>query len=81
MDEEKELWKELSSGHREALSPGRREELVRAGQEVADDPDITPMEAFERGLWVGVKVTGEGMIDILETIKASGNTALKKDKN
>ena len=71
MDEAKELWKKLLNDERWALLEEREEYLVSVGREVANDPYITPVEAYKRGVRAGVKVVKEQINDLLETMKAA----------
>lgn len=72
-----ELWKKLLD-ETQGLSPERRAELESEEQRVANDPDITPAEAFQRGVKAGIKATGEEMLDRLETL-AAFRAAFPKD--
>jgi hypothetical protein len=71
------LLKELLKATGE-VSPELREKMRNAAQEVANDPDITPVEAFSRGAKVGIEVIGEGLRDRVETLRVAFQKEKKK---
>jgi hypothetical protein len=78
-NEDKELWKKLLQDTGPGLSPERREHLDNERQKVADDHDITPVEAFNRGVTAGVEVATKEILDRLDTIEAASLPQKPKD--
>jgi hypothetical protein len=65
-----ELWKKLLCDSHEGIDPERRKQIEADIQNVADDPDITPAEAYRRGFIAGCNAIRAEMDDFFETSAA-----------
>jgi hypothetical protein len=79
MDEEEELWERLLHDERHA-PPELVARVSSERQEIADDSDITPVEAFNRGFKTGFEVAMEHVKDVWDTYEAAHPEMFEADE-